>query len=234
MTQARHPFFTLAACALVALAAAACSSDDDDAAPSPDETPAPLTIAQARARASGETVTVEGFLTMAPGTFSSASSEQGFAIQDDSAGIYVSLPDKLEIPLDAKVRVTGKLAQVTQQTVLSTDLGSVIELTGSAAMAAKDVTTGGVNESVEGLLVHLSGRVTKTVEDDQPYGFKVYVNDGSGEVQIFVHIVGGAPVVDLTPLQIDQTIEVTGLAAQYETTYEVAPRKAADVVQFIK
>lgn len=228
-----RPFITVVTCALAALAATGCSSDDDDT-PAPIVAPAPLTIARARTSTAGETLTVEGFVTMAPGTFSSASSEQGFAIQDDSAGIYVSLPDKLEIPLGAKVRVTGKLAQVTQQTVLSTDTGSVVKLDGSGATAPKDVTTGAVNEAVEGLLVHVSGKVTKPVEDDQPYGFKAYIDDGSGEVQIFVHIVSGAPVVDVASLQVGQSIEATGLAAQYETTYEVAPRNAADLVKLAR
>src|SRR5690349_10320763 len=69
------------------------------------------TIAEARALAAGETATVEGFVTVAPGTFNSATGEQGFAIQDDGAGVYVSLTDLLDLPLDQHVRVTGKLAQ---------------------------------------------------------------------------------------------------------------------------
>jgi uncharacterized protein YdeI (BOF family) len=223
----RRSLFPLVTCAVTAFAAIDCSSDDD----APSETPGPVTIAQARARASGETVTVEGFVTVSPGLFSSATSEQGFALQDDSAGIYVSLPDKLEIALDTKVRVTGKLEQVTQQTVLLADKASVTPLGGSAAVPPRNVTTGAVNEPVEGLLVRASGKVTKPVIDDQPYGFKVYLDDGSGEVQIFVHIVNGAPVVDVASLAVDQTVEAVGLAAQYETTYEVAPRKAEDLVK---
>ncbi len=97
-------------------------------------------------------------------------------------------------------------------------------------MARRDVTTGGVGEPVEGLLVRVGGRVTKAVEDDQPYGFKVYIDDGSGEIQVFVHIVDGQPVIDTASLAVDQDITVTGLAAQYEATYEVAPRSAGDLV----
>jgi hypothetical protein len=66
-------------------------------------------------------------------------------------------------------------------------------------------------------------------KDDQPYGYKVYVGDTSGEIQVFVHIVNSAPVIDTTSLTVDQTIEVIGLGAQYETTYEVAPRRAEDL-----
>ncbi|WP_437672561.1 hypothetical protein [Sorangium sp. So ce131] len=37
-------------------------------------------------------------------------------------------------------------------------------------------------------------------------------------------------VIDMASLTVDQVIEVTGLAAQYEQTYEVAPRLAGDLV----
>ncbi|MEO5731890.1 MAG: hypothetical protein ABI134_18460, partial [Byssovorax sp.] len=74
--------------------------------------PALSTIAEARALAEGERATVEGFVTVAPGTFNSATLEQSFAIQDDKAGVYVTLPDLLDLTLDQRVRVTGKLAQV--------------------------------------------------------------------------------------------------------------------------
>ncbi len=40
----------------------------------------------------------------------------------------------------------------------------------------------------------------------------------------------GAPIIDLAGLDTGVSIEVTGLSAQYETTYEVAPRLAEDLV----
>jgi DNA/RNA endonuclease YhcR with UshA esterase domain len=56
------------------------------------------------------------------------------------------------------------------------------------------------------------------------------VNDGSGEVKIFVHLFPGVPTSALRALTTAQTIQVTGLSSQYESTYEVAPRQAADIV----
>ena len=87
-----------------------------------------------------------------------------------------------------------------------------------------------MGEATEGTLVRVTGRVTKTFQDDAPYGYKLYVNDGSGEVQIFVHLFPGVPTSTLRALTTAQTIQVTGLSAQYESTYEVAPRQAADIV----
>jgi uncharacterized protein YdeI (BOF family) len=209
------------------LAMTACSSGEES--PAPDEEVV-VAISEARGLAEGSTATVDGVVTVAPGTFNSATGEQGFALQDDTGGIYVSLPDALDLDLDTRVRVTGTLAQAAQQTVLNAKAASVTALGEAGAVGPRDVTTGEVGEPVEGLLVRVGGRVTKAVEDDQPYGFKVYIDDGSGEIQVFVHIVDGQPVIDTASLAVDQDITVTGLAAQYETTYEVAPRSTGDLV----
>ncbi|WP_437860429.1 DNA-binding protein [Sorangium sp. So ce363] len=209
------------------LATTACSSGEES--PAPDEEVV-VAISEARGLAEGSTATVDGVVTVAPGTFNSATGEQGFALQDDTGGIYVSLPDALDLDLDTRVRVTGTLGQTAQQTVLNAKAASVTELGEAGAVGPRDVTTGEVGEPVEGLLVSVGGRVTKAVEDDQPYGFKVYIDDGSGEIQVFVHIVDSQPVIDTASLKVDQDITVTGLAAQYEATYEVAPRWTADLV----
>ncbi|WP_437935802.1 DNA-binding protein [Sorangium sp. So ce341] len=210
------------------LATTACSSGGDES-PAPDQE-AVVTIAEARALAEGSTATVEGFATVAPGTFSSATSEQGFALQDATGGIYVSLPDALDVGLDARVRVTGQLGQTAQQTVLNAAAASVTVLDGTESIEPTDVMTGDVGEPVEGLLVRVNGSVTTAVEDEQPYGFQVYIDDGSGEVQVYVHVVDGQPVIDTASLEVGLAIQVTGLAAQYEETYEVAPRRAGDLV----
>jgi len=106
----------------------------------------------------------------------------------------------------------------------------VVKQTGSQQVAAKDVSTGGVNELVEGSLVKVTGNITQTFQDDSPYGYKLYINDGSGEVQVFVHVSAGFDAAALRVLTSGQRLTVTGLAAQYESTYEVAPRQPSDLV----
>lgn len=189
-----------------------------------------MTIAAARALPAGQTATVEGFVTVAPGTFNSATGDQGFAIQDDTGGVYVGLSDLLTFPLDQRVRVTGALSQVAQQTVLAATGADVTVIDGmTQAVAPAAVNTGDVNESVEGTLVQVSGNVTQAVMDDSPYGMKVFIDDGSGEIQVFVHLAGGAPIIDTASVMMNQQITVVGLGGQYEATYEVMPRKADDL-----
>ena len=215
-----RPFMRRARIGIAALALlAACG--DEAAVPS---------VAKARAQANGTTATVEGYVTVAPGAFESAMGNPGFALQDDSGGIYVKVTSRLTFPLGARVRVTGTLAEEAKFRILSAEQSSVQSLSGARTVIAEDVTTGGVGEATEGTLVRVTGRVTQTFFDDSPYGYKVWVNDGSGEVKIFVHLFPGVPTSTLRALTTAQTIQVTGLSSQYESTYEVAPRQAADIV----
>ncbi|RKG65757.1 DNA-binding protein [Corallococcus sp. CA054B] len=188
-----------------------------------------LSIEDARSRSNGSEVTVEGSVTVAPGAFSSALGDEGFAIQDDTGGIYVKLEEKLSFEPGARVRVTGRLDEQNQLRILKSVPGDVELKSGTEQVSPKEVTTGGVNESVEGQLIHVSGAITQAFQDDSPYGYKLYIDDGTGEVQVFVHVSGGFDKAALQALSVGQRIAVAGLAAQYETTYEVAPRMPSDL-----
>ena len=73
--------------------------------------------------------------------------------------------------------------------------------------------------------------LSKAVVDDKPYGIKAYVNDGSGEVQIFVNLdTNDEPLIDTTKLAVGTAVEITGFSEQYDKDYEIAPRKSSDLV----
>ena len=207
----------LASLSALALAVTACSDD------------ASMSIADARGRATGMVVTVEGHVSVPPGAFVSALGDEGFAVQDDTGGIYVKVDVKQAFGLGAHVRVTGTLDEQDQLRILKAVPADIATLSGTKQVAAKAVGTGAVNEAVEGQLIRVSGSITQTFKDDSPYGYKLYVNDGSGEVQVFVHVSAGLDKAMLQALTAAQRITVTGLAAQYDTTYEVAPRQPSDL-----
>jgi hypothetical protein len=71
---------------------------------------AAISIAEARSLPLGTVVTVDGSVTVAPGTFSSSIFDQGFAIQDYTGGIYVSVADNLRFALRQQVRLGGNSA----------------------------------------------------------------------------------------------------------------------------
>jgi DNA/RNA endonuclease YhcR with UshA esterase domain len=218
---------SVAALAALALAVTACGP----AGPKPENPPgrAPASIAAARANASGTAVTVEGYVSVPPGAFVSALEDQGFAVQDDTGGVYVKVAEKQSFGLDTHVRVTGTLDEQNQLRILKAVPADIAIVPGTKPVAAKDVPTGAVNESVEGLLIRVSGAITQTFKDDSPYGYKLYLNDGSGEVQIFVHVSAGLDKAMLQALTAGKKLTVVGFAAQYDTTYEVAPRQPSDL-----
>lgn len=86
----------------------------------------------------------------------------------------------------------------------------------------------GTQGTIEGLLIQTTGIVSSDVVEDPPYGFKVIIDDGSGEIQIFVHMRGTVPLVDLSAVNVGDRVEVVGLGFQYDGTYEINPRSSAD------
>src|SRR5262245_32189377 len=70
-----------------------------------------IDIVDVRALPLGSTVTVKGALTVPSGVFSSATFDEGFALQDRSGGLYVSSAPNLVLAPRQQVRLTGHLAE---------------------------------------------------------------------------------------------------------------------------
>lgn len=177
-------------------------------------------LARAREMGAGTTVLVEGTVSVAPGVF-----DGGFAIQDHSAGIWVLAPaDSVRLRVGQRVRVQGTLDDPNGQlSIMPSAIGPLGE---RDAPAPRDLHTGLVNESMEGWLVKIRGRVAGAVMNDEPWGWKVMVDDGTGPVLVFVD---AETNVDVRPLRPGDTVEVTGFAGQYDDHYEVIPRAQVDV-----
>lgn len=188
-------------------------------------TPAPISIAVARSLPLGTVVTIEGSVTVASGAFSSSTFDQGFAIQDRTGGIYVSVADNLGFAPRQQVRVTGELADSFGLLILINVTATKPQGKGPKVQALA-VATGAVGETTEGKLVKITGTITQPVSNDLPFGFILVVNDGSGEVNSFVNASTGIDVSGLSP---GQTIEVTGFSGQFEDHYEVDPRVQGDI-----
>lgn len=186
-----------------------------------------ISIAEARSLPLGTVVTIDGSVTVASGAFSSSTFDQGFAIQDQTGGIYVSTADNLGFAPRQKVRVTGELADTVLPGLLV-----LINVTETKAhgtgpkVAALPVATGGVNETTEGSIVRITGTITQPIVNDLPFGFIIVVNDGSGDINVFVC---ASTSIDVSGLSPGQTIEVTGFSGQFADHFEVDPRTQADI-----
>jgi hypothetical protein len=188
------------------------------------------TIAEARAMPLGTVVTIEGTVTTPSGAFASSFFDEGFAVQDGTAGIFVSFPDiDIGVQPPRHVELTGVLQDSSGLLVIAP---AGVE---DVNVKAKDkpvepawVRTGSVGESTEGSLVRAVGVITQGPIDDLPFGHKFFIDDGSGEITVYVNL---ATNVDVRPLAVGQLIEVTGFSSQFTDHYEIDIRGPQDLAQ---
>ncbi len=218
-------FFTLALPALVFLASISAERTTLAGPSAPADKV--ISIAEARSLPLGTIVTIDGSVTVPSGAFSSSTFDQGFAIQDRTGGIYVSTPDNLGFAPRQQVRVTGELADTVLPGLLVLINVTEVKAHGSGPKVQPlPVATGDVNEETEGTLVRIEGTITQPIVNDLPFGFIIFVNDGSGEVNVFVCASTG---IDVSGLSQGQTIEVTGFSGQFADHFEVDPRTQSDI-----
>jgi uncharacterized protein YdeI (BOF family) len=186
-----------------------------------------ISIAEARSLPLGTVVTIDGSVTVPSGAFSSSTFDQGFAIQDRTGGIYVSTSDNLGLALRQQVRVTGKLADtVLPGLLVLVDVTEVKPHGSGPKVPPLPVATGDVGEDTEGTLVTITGTITQPIVNDLPFGFIIFLNDGSGEVHSFVCASTGIDVSGLSP---GQTVEITGFSGEFAGSFEVDPRVQSDI-----
>jgi DNA/RNA endonuclease YhcR with UshA esterase domain len=187
-----------------------------------------ISIAAARALPVGSRVTVDGTVSTPSGAFASSFFDVGFGVQDDRAGIYVTLQTDLHLVPGDRVRVTGVLADSFGLLVLLPDDPGDVDRRGhERPPEAQRVATGAVGESTEGLLVTVKATITRAPARDDDFGFKLFVDDGSGELQIFVNLQTG---IDVSQLALGETVKITGFSSQFEADFEIDPRFPQDVV----
>jgi len=204
----------LVAAALLAFAAAAGASE-------------PIPIAAARAMPLGTVVTVLGSVTVPSGAFSSSTFDEGFTLQDKTAGIYVSVAADLGLGLGRQVEVTGPLADngFGVLTIVPADLGDVLVGGLGRRVAPQKEATASISEATEGLLVRVSGTISAPIVPDPPFGTIVELDDGSGPIRIFVCESTG---IDLSGLAPGDSLSVVGMSYQF-IDYEVDPRFQSDI-----
>ncbi len=164
-------------------------------------------IAAARDLPLGTTVVVEGWVTVPSGLFASASlQDKGFAIQDVTGGIYIRLDDDLGIHLNQQVRVTGTLAQSSNIRFVRAE-ASGIELLPSSPLL---IATGEVGDATEGRIITVAGVVTG-IFAAMTFGVPQFsVDDGSGEVAVFVHASTGINPFEIPFIAVGARVRVTG------------------------
>ena len=191
-----------------------------------------ISIADARNLPLGTVVTVEGSVTVPSGSFTSSTFDQGFAIQDETAGIYVSTADNSGLNFHHRVRVTGTLDDdgFGLLVLRPASEADVVKISGAIQIVPAPVATGDVSEATEGLLIEVEGTITRGPTDDLPFGFSVFIDDGSGETQIFIPATTGVNPFNIPWVTVGNTIRVTGFSGEFDGQFEVLPRFHGDIL----
>ena len=197
-----------------------------DAVQSAPPSPRTISIAEARSLPLGTVVTIDGSVTMPSGACASSAAalNQGFAIQDRTGGIFVSVEEDLGFAPRQQVRVTGQLADSGFGMLVLTDVTDIKPHGRGPRVRPLALATGEVSEATEGTLVTIRGTIT-ALDDTPPFGFTITLDDGSGDVHAFVC---ASTDIDVSGLSTGQNIEVTGLSGQFDD-YEVNPRFQSDI-----
>lgn len=182
-------------------------------------TPTHTPIGAARQIDVGHTVSIVGTVIVPSGRFRASSDDQGFAVHDETGGIWVSTKENLRLRVNEVVAVSGTLQRKSGKLQIAPSSVARVD------RRALRVPTGHVGAATLGHLITVEGRVV-SVDSDLPYGHKIYVDDGSGRVQVFVN---ASTDIDVRRFTVGHPVRVTGFSSQYDTTYEVEPRGRGDV-----
>jgi uncharacterized protein YdeI (BOF family) len=189
-----------------------------------------IPIATARAEPVKTVVEVEGVAIITPGTF-----DEGFAIQDSTGGIYVTSPMGKTIVLGDRVHVVGKITAPNKEIWL--DPSTVIVESSGPLQEPLVVETGQVGRNTEGNLITVTGKITSKVKRDWPWGWKFTINDGSGDLQVFIAaaikmkiFISPKKRIDVAQLHVGQVLRVTGFNGRYQSITEILPRAQADIM----
>jgi uncharacterized repeat protein (TIGR01451 family) len=181
-------------------------------------------VANARAGSNGQTFGMEGQVIVAPGTFSA----NEWALQDASGGIAVYYgPPPTGLALGDMVRLVATRGIFNNQEQMTTPVSYFAEIAAGPEVSPIVTTTAQVNNGhTEGWLVQVAGTVSDLTSCTGSYDF--LVDDGSSPVLIYVD---GDTGVDVCALgaQNGSWMVITGFSTQYQTTFEIKPRRPQDV-----
>lgn len=196
--------------------------------PAPSATPGldVVPVATARALPDGTTVTIEG--TALTG---SSFTDGGGHVADATGGIAVLLADG-SFERGRLLRVTGVLDdRFSQRTIRSTG-SDVVAIGEGSQMPPLTRATGSIDESVESVLISLSGVINGS-PTELTTGLAFDVDDGSGAARVVVATLSGIGTADWSS---GAHVEVVGVVGQRDSSgsgsagYRVLPRDPGDVV----
>jgi hypothetical protein len=175
-----------------------------------------VAIKDLRSYSIGEKVEIEGVVSVAPGSLG----ERVMYLAGSGVQVY-SYNGFPELVIGDRVKLTGEIGQTAGETRIKLSASAdVIKTSNDEAPEPHGVKTGEVKEDKEGWLVRVSGKVAQTS------GNTFYVDDGSGEVKIYINSNTG---IDKPKMSKGMVVTITGVVSQTASGYRILPRFQDDV-----
>lgn len=172
----------------------------------------------------GADVTVIGRVIVPPDRFTSSIGNAGFALNDRTRGIFVCTDSDFDLRIGRNVRVEGKLSEIQGMPCIA---ATRVDRVGRREVR---LPTGKVPTSAIGSIISVQGTITSVVPDGD-FGTKVFVDDGSGEIDVYLNKNIGLD--DLHFIREGVEIRARGFVAMYpdfgEITPELDPRSSDDI-----
>ena len=90
------------------------------------------------------------------------------------------------------------------------------------------IATGSLDAAEVGARVSIWGHVTR-IQDDSPYGHKLWVDDGTGEAQVFVDA-STELIRHTASWRVADLLRIDGVVGKYGHHYELLPKTTSDIV----
>lgn len=171
-----------------------------------DTPPDVIAISEVYENGFGSPALVQGRVSVPSGTFEGATHDPGFAVHDGTRGIFVKTASNLDLRVGDAVRVSGTVGALNGMVSIdSDDVESIHE-------REIQLPTGHLEVSTSGSIVVVQGEIQRIVNDD-PFGTKIFIDDGTGELDVFVSSSADIDLSDLDFIQLGRTIRARGYVA---------------------
>ncbi|MEX1997393.1 MAG: lamin tail domain-containing protein [Candidatus Andersenbacteria bacterium] len=175
-----------------------------------------VALADVREEEPGTLVQTEGVVSAPPGIVGA----KLLYLAGSGIQVYFTAGDVLALKLGDRVKLTGSLSSYQEETRLKVAGTDITKVHSGEPPLPHQFETGAIDEAAEGSLVIIQGHVTETSGDT------FYVDDGSGEVKIFIP---KTTKIDKPPMKQGMAVTITGVVSQTRSGYRILPRFQEDI-----
>lgn len=140
----------------------------------------------------------------------------------NGAQIYSAKGEFPDLKVGDLVEVDGVLSEAFNQKRIKIKKSDQIKvLSHNNQISAKHVVSDELSEELAGYLVEVSGQVIEKVDS------KIYLDDGQGEIEIYIRPKIG---IDKKSLKEGQELKVTGILVESKNGWQILPRWQRDII----